>query len=374
EEALTTVQARYNEGEAAANAFLEAQRNLEREAADRALRQYFKDAEQQGDAWRDSAAAAEEYRARVEALDAAIHELATTWGSELNKEFQNWINIFEQAPELEVSKILGEPIERDGEKVENVLASGLDALIQNAETRIDQAERWLEGLQVLQEAGLTNLLAEFRARGVEGLADLEEVVRDIDQGGERALKLDQMLEEARDVGAEITGEIGVAMAAEARSLYAQAEDIGEELVNRIAQGASGAEIEIDLTLVTSARKRELGAAIQGGRRPAPHNLAGVIPRALGGRVDPGGTYLVGDGGRTEVLQLGPAHRGFIWPSIPAFMSAAMAMGGGGPTIQVSISQTFNGSTDPAMAGRAARRAVARELERFNRGMPQRQLV
>src|SRR5690606_17729262 len=133
EEALTTVQSRYNEGEAAVNAFLEAQRNLEREAADRALRQYFKDAEQQGDAWRDAADAAEEYRARVEALDAAIHELATTWGSELNKEFQNWINIFEQAPELEVSKILGEPIERDGEKVENVLASGLDALIQNAE-------------------------------------------------------------------------------------------------------------------------------------------------------------------------------------------------------------------------------------------------
>src|SRR5690606_26750234 len=243
----------------------------------------------------------------------------TTWGSELNKEFQNWINIFEQAPELEVSKILGEPIERDGEKVENVLASGLDALIQNAETRIDQAERWLEGLQVLQEAGLTNLLAEFRARGVEGLADLEEVVRDIDQGGERALKLDQMLEEARDVGAEITGEIGVAMAAEALSLYAQAEDIGEELVNRIAKGASGAEVDIDMTLVTSARIQEVGAARRDGRRAAPTTSAGVIPRALGGRVDPGGTYLVGDGGRPEVLQLGPAHRGFVWPSVPAFM-------------------------------------------------------
>src|SRR5690606_14946478 len=134
EEALTTVQARYKEGEAAANAFLEAQRNLEREAADRALRQYFKDAEQQGDAWRDSAAAVEEYRNRIEALDAAIYDLATTWGNELNREFQNWINICEEAPELELTKILGEPIERDGEKVENVLASGLDAMIQNAET------------------------------------------------------------------------------------------------------------------------------------------------------------------------------------------------------------------------------------------------
>src|SRR5690606_1890214 len=217
EEALTTVQARYNEGEAAANAFLEAQRNLEREAADRALRQYFKDAEQQGDAWRDSAAAAEEYRARVEALDAAIHELATTWGSELNKEFQNWINIFEQAPELEVSKILGEPIERDGEKVENVLASGLDALIQNAETRIDNAEalggtaeRWLEGLQALQEAGRTDLLEEFRARGVEGLAALEDVVADIDTGGARALQLEEMLSEARELGTSVTGELGLA--------------------------------------------------------------------------------------------------------------------------------------------------------------------
>src|SRR5690606_11026564 len=269
-----------------------------------------------------------------------------------------------QAPELEVSKILGEPIERDGEKVENVLASGLDALIQNAETRIDQAERWLEGLQVLQEAGLTNLLAEFRARGVEGLADLEEVVRDIDQGGERALKLDQMLEEARDVGAEITGEIGVAMAAEALSLYAQAEDIGEELLNRIAKGASGAEVDIDMTLVTSARIQEVCAARRDGRRAAPTTSAGVIPRALGGRVDPGGTYLVGDGGRPEVLQLGPAHRGFVWPSVPAFMSAAMAMGGGGPTIQVSISQTFNGSTDPHAVGLASRRAIARELETF----------
>src|SRR5690606_17347112 len=80
EEALTTVQARYKEGEAAVNAFLEAQRNLEREAADRALRAYFKDAEQQGDAWQYSAAAAEEYRARIEALDEAIHDLAQTWG------------------------------------------------------------------------------------------------------------------------------------------------------------------------------------------------------------------------------------------------------------------------------------------------------
>src|SRR5690606_29282270 len=131
EEALTTVQARYQEGEAAVNAFLEAQRNLDREAADRALRAYFKDAEQQGDAWQYAAAAAEAYRQQADALDAAIHDLATTWGNELNREFQNWINIFEQAPELELTKILGEPIERDGEKVENVLASGLDAMIQN---------------------------------------------------------------------------------------------------------------------------------------------------------------------------------------------------------------------------------------------------
>src|SRR5690606_10028336 len=145
EEALTTVQARYKEGEDAVNAFLEAQRNLEREAADRALRQYFKDAEQQGDAWRDSAAAVEEYRARIEALDEAIYDLAQTWGNELNREFQNWINIFEEVPELELTKILGEPIERDGEKVENVLASGLDPLIQTAETRTDQAKRRSEG-------------------------------------------------------------------------------------------------------------------------------------------------------------------------------------------------------------------------------------
>src|SRR5690606_24837422 len=298
EEALTTVQARYNEGEAAANAFLEAQRNLEREAADRALRQYFKDAEQQGDAWRDSAAAAEEYRARVEALDAAIHELATTWGSELNKEFQNWINIFEQAPELEVSKILGEPIERDGEKVENVLASGLDALIQNAETRIDQAERWLEGLQVLQEAGLTNLLEEFRARGVEGLADLEDVVADLDTGGARALQLEEMLSEARELGTSVTGELGLAMAAEALTLYAQAEEIGDGVVEAIARGVRGANIEIDLSLVTSARIQATGRHSPTPGRPGAS--AGVIPRALGGRVDPGGTYLVGDGGRTEV--------------------------------------------------------------------------
>src|SRR5690606_13752622 len=326
EEALTTVQARYKEGEAAANAFLEAQRNLEREAADRALRQYFKDAAQQGDAWRDSAAAAEEYRNRIEALEGAIHDLATTWGNELHREFQNWINIFKEAPELELTKILGEPIERDGEKVENVLDSGLDAMIQNAETRIDQAARWLEGLQVLQEAGLTNLLEEFRARGVEGLADLEDVVADIDTGGARALQLEEMLSEARELGTSVTGELGLAMAAEALTLYSQAEEIGEGVVEAIARGVRGANIEIDLSLVTSARIQATGR-----RRPIlgrpDASSAGVIPRALGGRVDPGGTYLVGDGGRTEVLQLGPAHRGFIWPSIPAFaqsMAAATA--------------------------------------------------
>ena len=372
EEALTTVQARYKEGEAAANAFLEAQRNLEREAADRALRQYFKDAEQQGDAWRDSAAAAEEYRNRIEALEGAIHDLATTWGNELNREFQNWINIFEQAPELELTKILGEPIERDGEKVENVLASGLDAMIQNAETRIDQAERWLEGLQVLQEAGLTNLLEEFRARGVEGLADLEDVVADLDTGGARALQLEEMLSEARELGTSVTGELGLAMAAEALTLYAQAEEIGEGVVEAIARGVRGANIEIDLSLVTSARIQATGR-----RRPIlgrpDASSAGVIPRALGGRVDPGGTYLVGDGGRTEVLQLGPAHRGFIWPSIPAFAQSMAAATASSTTIDLKVLVDARGATDPHAVGLASRRAIARELEMFQRGMPQRRL-
>ena len=371
EEALTTVQARYKEGEDAVNAFLEAQRNLDREAADRALRAYFKDAEQQGDAWRDSAAAAEEYRNRIEALEGAIYDLAQTWGNELNREFQNWINIFEQAPELELTKILGEPIERDGEKVENVLASGLDAMIQNAETRIDQAERWLEGLQVLQEAGLTNLLEEFRARGVEGLADLEDVVADLDTGGARALQLEEMLSEARELGTSVTGELGLAMAAEALTLYSQAEEIGEGVVEAIARGVRGANIEIDLSLVTSARIQATGRQRPTSGRPGAS--AGVIPRALGGRVDPGGTYLVGDGGRTEVLQLGPAHRGFIWPSIPAFAQSMAAATASSTTINLKVLVDARGATDPHAVGLASRRAIARELETFQRGMPQRRL-
>ena len=372
EEALTTVQARYKEGEDAVNAFLEAQRNLDREAADRALRQYFKDAEQQGDAWRDSAAAAEEYRNRIEALEGAIYDLAQTWGNELNREFQNWINIFEQAPELELTKILGEPIERDGEKVENVLASGLDAMIQNAETRIDQAERWLEGLQVLQEAGLTNLLEEFRARGVEGLADLEDVVADLDTGGARALELEEMLSEARELGTSVTGELGLAMAAEALTLYAQAEEIGEGVVEAIARGVRGANIEIDLSLVTSARIQAISRDRPILGRPGTSS-ADFIPRALGGRVDPGGTYLVGDGGRTEVLQLGPAHRGFIWPSIPAFAQSMAAATASSTTINLKVLVDARGATDPHAVGLASRRAIARELETFQRGMPQRRL-
>ena len=372
EEALTTVQARYKEGEDAVNAFLEAQRNLDREAADRALRAYFKDAEQQGDAWRDSAAAAEEYRNRIEALEGAIYDLAQTWGNELNREFQNWINIFEQAPELELTKILGEPIERDGEKVENVLASGLDAMIQNAETRIDQAERWLEGLQVLQEAGLTNLLEEFRARGVEGLADLEDVVADLDTGGARALELEEMLSEARELGTSVTGELGLAMAAEALTLYSQAEEIGEGVVEAIARGVRGANIEIDLSLVTSARIQAISRDRPILGRPGTSS-ADFIPRALGGRVDPGGTYLVGDGGRTEVLQLGPAHRGFIWPSIPAFAQSMAAATASSTTINLKVLVDARGATDPHAVGLASRRAIARELETFQRGMPQRRL-
>src|SRR5690606_14482189 len=198
-------------------------------------------------------------------------------------------------------KILGEPLD-DG--TENVLASGLDALIQNAETRIGQAERWLEGLQRLQQAGLTNLLEEFRTRGVEGLADLEDVVADLDTGGARALQLEEMLSEARELGTSVTGELGLAMAAEALTLYSQAEEIGEGVVEAIARGVRGANIEIDLSLVTSARIQATGRPRPTPGRPGAS--AGVIPRALGGRVDPGGTYLVGDGGRTEVLQLGPA--------------------------------------------------------------------
>lgn len=371
EEALTTVQARYKEGEAAVNAFLEAQRSLEMaESADRALRTHVQAAEQQGDAWQYSAAAAEEYRTRIEALDGAIHDLAQTWGNELNREFQNWINIFEQAPELEVSKILGEPIERDGEKVENVLASGLDALIQNAETRIGQAERWLEGLQRLQEAGLTNLLEEFRTRGVEGLADLEDVVADLDTGGARALQLEEMLSEARELGTSVTGELGLAMAAEALTLYSQAEEIGEGVVEAIARGVRGANIEIDLSLVTSARIQATGRHRPG--RPGASS-AGVIPRATGGRVDPGGTYLVGDGGRTEVLQLGPAHRGFIWPSIPAFAQSMAASTASSTTVDLKVLVDARGAADPHAVGLASRRAIARELETFQRGMPQRRL-
>src|SRR5690606_8983853 len=101
--------------------------------------------------------------------------------------------------------------------------------------------------------------------------------------------------------------------------------------------------------------------------------AGVIPRALGGRVDPGGTYLVGDGGRTEGLRPRPAHRGRIWPSIPAFAQSAAASTASSMTVDLKVFVDARGATDPHAIGLASRRAIARELETFQRGMPQRRL-
>src|SRR5690606_24824863 len=206
------------------------------------------------EAWYNNAAAIEENQLRLEAMDQAIAELAHTWGNELTREFQHFINIFEQAPELDLTQI----VKTDDQGNEQVLAEGIDALITNAENRIDQAERWLEGLQTLQEAGLTNLLEEFRARGVEGLADLEDVTADIDAGGARAFELDRMLGEAREAGTSVTGEMGLAMAAEAVTLYAQAEEIGEGVVGALARGASGAQVSIDMVITASARMRASG--------------------------------------------------------------------------------------------------------------------
>lgn len=79
-------------------------------------------------------------------------------------------------------------------------------------------------------------------------------------------------------------------------------------------------------------------------------------RASGGPVAGPGAYLVGEGGRPEVLTLTSGMRGHVWPSLNAYGAAMRSRGGGGPVLMLTIN--FNGLVgNPREVGRQVVEAV-----------------
>lgn len=206
----------------------------------------------------------EAVKAETEELDGAIGDLADSYAQDLNKAAQGFLDIFEQAPEIDLTQI----VRTDSEGNEQVIAEGIDAMLQNAETRVERVERFFAGLQRLSDEGLGALAEEFAKRGPEAVGDLEAVVEDLDAGGEKALQLNDTVEKGREQIGTLSAEMGLALAEQKIPMLQEFQNLGVDLGEALAQGLDSVEITLGIDARASGVRRDATGLGRGSGRGA----------------------------------------------------------------------------------------------------------
>lgn len=297
--------------------------------------------------------AAKEEAERLRGLHGAVGDLAIAYQQDLSKAVSDYLTIFDEA-----------------EKVKPEEVASPKKLLSNAEERLSRIQTFLSGLERLREEGLTNLVLEFQTKGVSGqsVAELQGLIRDIDKGGETAFTLDKTIGAGKDQIDELTTELAAKLARDKQPVLDEAQRLGVDIGKAIGDGLEsiGLQLRIRVAAQSSAASTgRIGNAFAGRTRP--------VLRASGGPANPNETYIVGDGGRAEVLEMG-SSRGMIHPSIQSYLSQMLRQGpisGAGSGIQFSQHNTFYGVKDAKDAAYRARRELSRELRNFQAGQNRR---
>lgn len=139
----------------------------------------------------------------------------------------------------------------------------------------------------------------------------------------------------------------------------------------IAQGLERVALNFSLRVGAGAAVGGSGATT-GGRSGG----GGARGFAHGGRFDPYEPIVVGEH-RREVVEFD--RGGVVHPSVADYLGSVTrpAEGSsvsGGFTWTGNVTVDARGATDPEAVGYATRRAVSRELETFERGMPGRRVI
>lgn len=293
-------------------------------------------------AFLEQATATEVATARTEELDAALATLSDRYSTDLAQAARGWLDIFTEAPELE--------------------ATSIGQLQANTEARIDQINRWADGLQRLQDADLGNLEQYFRDGGIGQLATLEGVIADLDAGGAAALTLDETIGKGETEIERWTAAMGEQLAEAKAPLLTEFQEAGHDLAEAIAKGFSEAKITLILSASSSvAASGRLRTADGGGRGPQF--------REFGGRVWPGEAFIVGER-RAEVFV--PDVPGTIHPDASTYLGKRAGGYASGPAaLNVNINVDARGATDPDKVAYAVRREFNREQRIFDAGATRR---
>lgn len=266
----------------------------------------------------ETALTVEEVVDKYKELDTQLGKVADTYAGQLTQSVSKYLDIFEEAPELEE-------------------AQSVDVLLSNLEERVGRIQRFSEGIATLQAEGLFALAGQFIEQGPESINTLEGVLADLDAGGEAAFTLDRTLEASQSAIELWAEQMGTDFALATVPLIDDARSFGEQFAEAVAAGVS--ENQIDLILRAQlVRGRGLLDTVM------PFSAGGIEGRAHGGPVIPGRAYVVGEGGLPELFV--PRQAGSVQP-----------LTGGASTV---INATF---APVITAGGASAQELSRELVR-----------